>query len=335
MADAQQHAVITATLGGLAAPPGAHAMLPADAGGGGVRRPTTRASRRRRPRHRRPATPPSRSSVTRRPHPRRTAPSAPGRPAANPGPRRPPGPARRPARPRRPEPGPHAHWPVRGRTGPPAAGRRAPTRRAARQGGAAAQRRASAVRREPRAPGAAASATPPRPRPSPSPSAPTGEQVRSEAERYANALDQIEADDGALRDGHVAGHAAGRRPARRAAREGRSASARPPRSRPGSERQRQQDRKAAEDARVLRESQAYMNAQERIKDNGGAMNMGLSRALSYGDDPKVKAFVTEFRAPDGQREQDAREREERASRPAQGRDLPEHAGPDRAATTAR
>ena len=94
------------------------------------------------------------------------------------------------------------------------------------------------------------------------------------------------------------------------------------------ERQRRQTAKVAEDARVLRESQAYMNAQERIKDNGGALNMGLSRALSYGDDPKVKGFVPSTSAGSASAGRRPASRSARSG-PAQGGDLPEHAGPDR------
>ena len=60
---------------------------------------------------------------------------------------------------------------------------------------------------------------------------------------------------------------------------------------------------------MLNQSRAYMNAQERLQQNDGAMNMGLSRALAYGDDPKVKGFVTEYQRRVEQREQEAREQE--------------------------
>ena len=153
---------------------------------------------------------------------------------------------------------------------------------------------------------------PQQPQPEPQPQRAQGEELRSEAERYANALDQIDADDGAMRSGTAQAMQLGDDPrvVRRAKRiRDREADALEAQQ----ERRRQRDIQEAEDARVLRQGRAYMNAQEQIKDNGGALNKGLSRALQYGQDPKVDAFVTEFQRQLAERREDVRERERRAA----------------------
>jgi hypothetical protein len=136
--------------------------------------------------------------------------------------------------------------------------------------------------------------------------------VRSDAERYANALDQLEARDGAMNMGTSQAMALGDDPRVRnqaeQIRDHEAAALEQQR-----EQQRQREREDAENARVLNQGRAYMNAQEQIKDNGGALNMGLSHALSYADDPKVKAFVDAFERQMAQRRQEDRERDERAA----------------------
>ena len=75
--------------------------------------------------------------------------------------------------------------------------------------------------------------------------------------------------------------------------------------------ERRRERRAEEDQRVVSQGGAYMNARDRVNENGGALNMGLSHALAYGQDPKVKGFVDEFDRQMAERRRDAREQEQR------------------------
>lgn len=290
-------AVITATLGGLVAPPGAQAMLPADGGG---------------------APPPDRDA------------DAPDGPAAE-TPAKPvkrdpaPPPQSRPVRQERPVPREQPvreqqEQPVRQQREQPAR-REAPVRREPQERTPDVEpiRQEQPQRPAPEEPAARPPSTTPSPQPPADqpdrpPATPRAdrEQLRSDAQRYANALDQIEADDGALRMGTAQGMQLGDDPrvVRRAKqiREDEAAALEAQQ-----ERRLQHDRKVAEDARVLRESRSYMNAVDQVESNGGALNMGLSRALQYGQDPKVEAFVTEFERQMAQRREDAREQEDRAA----------------------
>ena len=148
----------------------------------------------------------------------------------------------------------------------------------------------------------------PKPAAQPQPDRPTeAERVRSEAERYANALDQLEARDGAMNMGTSQAMALGDDPrVRNQAGQIRREEAE--QAEAVRQRQVRQDRREAEDTRVMQQSRAYMNARERIQENGGALNMGLSRGLSYGQDPKVEAFVDEFDRQMEARDEEARRR---------------------------
>ena len=227
----QVTAALTATLGGLAAPSAAHAMLPADAGGGpapappkeDTQKPKKPAADPTPPVKRDPAPPaprpvvrreapavPAQDPVQRRQPVNRTAPAGAAGPARQPQDLRSPDavtpvrrcrsrPSRRPPA-REPQDLRYARRQSRRCAGPTRAARPYPDAATTRSHPGA--RRARRCRAEqPPAQDRPAPRQPEPAAPEPKPKPPTDEQVQSEAERYANALDQIDADDGALRGG--------------------------------------------------------------------------------------------------------------------------------------